>query len=134
MRTPSNTDGGDVVRGFALTPVIAIRDSDEITAVWLVPQLVLLKTSQRRKTPAVPSGGVRNVEDTAAISGYKPKHSRNDERPPKTAFPPGCVPENTAGGSSSLEGRSVAVGFPFRRVQYSSCATSGTTRQVSLDG
>lgn len=60
---------------FALTPVIAIRDSDEITAVWLVPQLVLLKTSQRRKAPAVPSGGVRNEEDMADISGYKPETS-----------------------------------------------------------
>ena len=100
---------------FALTPVIAIRDSDEITAVWLVPQLVLLKTSQRGKALYVPSGGVRTDEDTSGETGYKTRPPGNDERPPKTAFPPSCVPKNTSGGSSSLEGRSVAFRFPFRR-------------------
>ena len=53
---------------FAFTPVIANRDSDEITAVWLVPQLVLLKSSHECNDPAVPSGGVRSVEDK---TGYK---------------------------------------------------------------
>src|SRR3954464_10629731 len=113
---------------FALTPVIAIRDSDEITAVWLVPQLVLLKTSQRRKAPAVPSGGVRNMEDMDAFRGTR------SNRPATTNGPRKPRSRGQVRGSSSLEGRSVAVRFPFRRVQYSSCATLGTTRQVSLDG
>jgi hypothetical protein len=90
---------------IAFTPVIAIRDSDEITAVWLVPQLVLLKSSQHCRHSAVPSGGVLSVEDK---TGYTPL---NDERP--------SVPRShrQAGGSSSHEGRSVAFRFPFQRAQ-----------------
>src|SRR5687768_15546578 len=68
---------------LALTPVIAIRDSDEITAVWLVPQLVLLKRNRARKTPAVPSGGVRNVEDTSRKMGYKPDSTTTTNGPRK---------------------------------------------------
>jgi hypothetical protein len=97
---------------IAFTPVSAIRDSDEITAVWLVPQLVLLKSSQRCNDPAVPSGGVRDVEDN---SGYR---SGDDERPPMPRS------RRQAGGSSSLEGRSVAFRFPFRRTQDYSAVNS----------
>ena len=72
---------------FALTPVIAIRDSDEITAVWLVPQLVLLKTSQQGKQPSVPSGGVRNEEDMGGISGYNREISRQRRTAPENRVP-----------------------------------------------
>ena len=104
---------------FALTPVIAIRDSDEITAVWLVPQLVLLKTTQEGKRPSVPSGGVRNEEDRADVSGYKPETS-----PQRRTAPENRVPTDKSGGSSSLEGRSVAFRFPFRRMQDYSAVNS----------
>ena len=101
-----NTDGGDVVRWIVVTPVMTKRVSDEITAVRLVPQLVLLKTSQRGKHPYAPSGGVRISEDTGTESGYNARVvSRNDEGPPIAAFPPQAV------GSSSLGGPSVAFRF-----------------------
>jgi hypothetical protein len=134
VRWSLNTDGGDVVRGVALTPVIAIRDSDEITAVWLVPQLVLLKTIHGGKPCAVPNGGVRNVEDTSRQSGYKRATSSQGRTAPENRVPASSVPKHSVGGSSSLEGRSVAFGFPRRREQYSSGVPEGTTRQVSLDG
>ena len=67
---------------LAVTPVSAIRDSDEITAVWLVPQLVLLKSNQQRRSAAVPSGGVRIVEDK---TGYK----RSRRTAPENRVPTG---------------------------------------------
>ena len=80
-----NTDGGDVVRWIVVTPVMTKRVSDEITAVRLVPQLVLLKTNQFGKPPYAPRGGVLCSEDTDSENGVQARH---DEGPPIAAFPP----------------------------------------------
>lgn len=84
---PKNTDGGDVVRGFALTPVIAIRDSDEITAVWLVPQLVHLGDYAEREHPRCPQCECPLTGGHETRTGVQAGSTVNDERPPKTAFP-----------------------------------------------
>jgi hypothetical protein len=87
---------------IAFSPEIAIRDSDEITAVRLVPQLVLLKTTQRGTPPYAPSEGVLRSEDTDGESGYKPRTTKGPRSPRS---------HRRNGGSSSLGGPSVAFRF-----------------------
>ena len=112
---------------FALTPVIANRDSDEITAVWLVPQLVLLNSNGDRKPLAVPSGGVPEYADTDDRSGYKRE----------TSWKRRTAPENRVPHAST---EFVEPRGPFCRLWVTPSANtrllSGehrTTRQVSLD-
>ncbi len=104
---------------FALTPVIASRDSDEITAVWLVPQLVLLNNNGEGKPLAVPSGGVLAYEDTDASSGYKHETCRKRRTAPENR-----VPTCKHGVRRASRAVLSPLGFPFGEHQITQLLTA----------